>query len=299
MYSLGLKPITKYFIWWSTIGIRSDLYFLFQLPVFGSGSVSNYSLRLIGRALFHSYGLDYYELTVRRLSTDRGIPFLIKIKLTIENVKLKLQKSYNSEVLLHKHKKKIHLTVASERKHRLGENEYGVDDTQPGDIELTVELYVSSIDVSHTVNKKTSTILTNYLSVQNTDVPLYKDLRTLSKDFQSLFAIKTPMLHDVAIKIGDLIISADKAILAARSSELANKIQESKLACDGVTFIEISDFEPKLVNMMLEYIYSAQLPSMDNPTAMDMYKIAVDFKMETMKTNVCVFCNPMSQSKML
>lgn len=70
--------------------------------------------------------------------------------------------------------------------------------------------------------------------------------------------LNNPKYSDIVFNVGDEEIQAHKVILAANSkyfeAMFGSDMVESQSNC-----VKITDFEPKVIRTMLEYIYSGQL----------------------------------------
>ena len=89
---------------------------------------------------------------------------------------------------------------------------------------------------------------------------LHNSYKTLSEHYDQLFLSKE--LSDIQIKCGDQTFDAHQLVLSARSPVFKTMLQtEMKEKKTGL--IEIKDFDPNIIQEVLNYIYTGDLYSSD------------------------------------
>lgn len=96
--------------------------------------------------------------------------------------------------------------------------------------------------------------------------------------------MKSKKFCDVSLVVGDKKFHAHKTILAARSTTLCTKFEQS-LQDKKVTVLEINNFDQKVVKEMLRYIYTGKVEDL-NKVAKEILPAANEYALEGLK-NMC------------
>ncbi|GFY42219.1 speckle-type POZ protein-like A [Trichonephila inaurata madagascariensis] len=104
----------------------------------------------------------------------------------------------------------------------------------------------------------------------------------LSDDLTSLYNIFRPMMTDITIQINNVKFPAHKFILAARSPVFARMFEHDMLeTVKGI--INISDIDVATLNLLLHYLYSGKVHTLNFDSAVKLYGASHKYEVTSLK----------------
>ncbi|XP_035231449.1 speckle-type POZ protein-like [Stegodyphus dumicola] len=111
-------------------------------------------------------------------------------------------------------------------------------------------------------------------------------LKKLAEDLEAFY--KSEKLTDVSIRVKDKEFPVHKVILTTRSPVFRGMFSH-EMAEEKTNVIEISDIDPDVIEIMLQYIYSGQLKKVNMYNALELYSASDKYQLLDMKAKCCTY----------
>ncbi|KFM69151.1 Speckle-type POZ protein, partial [Stegodyphus mimosarum] len=146
---------------------------------------------------------------------------------------------------------------------------------------LTLQCDISVSDGTHEFSDAEEVFL------RETSVGFTDDhLKKLGEDLEALY--KSKKLTDITIRMKHDEFHVHKVILMARSPVFCGMFS-CEMAEKKTNVIEITDIEPHIIEIMLQYIYSGQLKNVNMDNAVELYSASDKYQLLDMKAKCCTY----------
>ncbi|KAG8187276.1 hypothetical protein JTE90_019165 [Oedothorax gibbosus] len=246
-------------------------------PSFTGSVIPGSDLKL---SCYLAYGADhklYLNISVHRIFPDKNNPIFVRCKITVLDQLTLFQCAehvfvadeewhFPSFIHVNRHGRRV----------MVGKNQLAFPKTPHHGVPLKCEFSISGCELSEIEETVCSSTRFEDFVRQGEDV------RCLCTDLGQLYNIFLPKLSDITLMIGDVRFPAHKAVLSARSPVFTKMFSSDMIeAQSGV--VKITDIDIAVMNMMLQYIYSAKVDILNQDSAVKLFSAADKYEVTSLK----------------
>ncbi|KAF8786538.1 Speckle-type POZ protein like [Argiope bruennichi] len=241
-------------------------------PSFAGHIIPGSDLKLSCYLSSKSDSNDSLEICIHHLFPNKDNPIFVKCKLSVQSMSRVAEHVFYSDEEWHF---PSFIPIAR------GDFQ---DEEEETFTELTImcEFCVSNGEIVYTEEKHCS--FGRYESFADRG----EDASNLCNDLGSLYNIFLPKMSDVVLTVGAVNFPAHKVILAARSPVFARMFENDMIEKKS-GIVDIKDIDVAILNMMLTYMYSAKVETLNYDSALKLYIAADRYEVIALKEHCSTF----------
>ncbi|CAL1290838.1 unnamed protein product [Larinioides sclopetarius] len=243
-------------------------------PSFTGGIIPGSDLKLSCYLSSSSEGKDTLEICIHRLFPNKDNPIFVKCKFSVNNLSRVAEHVFYSDEEWH-----FPSFIPIVRK---CENLYVLNQESSTDITLKCEFCVSGGETVYT--EETFCSSAKYENF----VQRGEDASNLCSDLGVLYNIFLPKVSDVTLTVGAVNFPAHKVVLAARSPVFARMFENDMIEKKS-GIVDVKDIDIAILNMMLTYMYSAKVETLNYDSAVKLYTAADRYEVIALKEHCSLF----------
>ncbi|GBN41769.1 Protein roadkill [Araneus ventricosus] len=244
-------------------------------PSFTGGIIPGSDLKLSCYLSTNSEGNDStLEICIHRLFPNKDNPIFVKCKFNVNNLSRVAEHVFYSDEEWH-----FPSFIPIVRK---SGNLYVLHQESLTEITLKCEFCISGGETVYT--EETYCSPAKYESF----VQRGEDASNLCSDLGVLYNIFLPKVSDVVLTVGAVNFPAHKVVLAARSPVFARMFENDMIEKKS-GIVDIKDIDIAILNMMLTYMYSAKVETLNYDSAVKLYTAADRYEVIALKEHCSSF----------